>query len=266
MPVALTAGCHMHDVSRSQTVALPKRCPICKGAAIERTSNAASGALIWFHCLFCNHWWKFHTDETRGNPDGELTGEVFIVTKRGITYRLAAVPVSAIPEEVAKKHLKSKSVQRDLELESLQLDIESLTSTLRDTQATEHRLWSILQEDETNPQNSTSWSAAYKKTKNITKEIAHLHSRRKQLTSDEYFFDGLPSGISTARTDADGRFSLFIPREGRYVIAARGPGDTYRDAEPYWLVSMSLDGEASKRLILTNGNVLGARSADCAVF
>ena len=45
-----------------------------------------------------------------------------------------------------------------------------------------------------------------------------------------------------------------IPREGRYVIAARGPNETFRDAEPYWFVSVSLDGEPSKRLMLTNDN------------
>src|SRR4029078_6347173 len=106
----------MHEIAGSRSVPLPKRCPLCKGAVIERTSNAAYGTLIWFHCLFCNHWWKFHTDETRVNPDGDLTGQVFIVTKRGITYSLASVTVSAIPEEVAKKHLKSKAVQRALEM------------------------------------------------------------------------------------------------------------------------------------------------------
>jgi hypothetical protein len=254
----------MHDV-RPQTVHLPKRCPICRGAAIERTSNAVSGALIWFHCLFCNHWWKFRTDETRANPDGELTGQVFIVTKRGITYKLASVPVRAIPEELAKKHLKSKSVQRELELENLQRDIKALITTLQAMQADEHRLWNILQEDESDAQNSTAWSVVYNKTKTITKELTHLHAQRKQLTSDEYFFDGLPSGISMARTDSDGRFSLVIPREGRYVIAARGPSDTYRDAEPFWFVSVSLAGEPSKRLMLTNDNVLGAHAQDCAV-
>jgi hypothetical protein len=137
---------------------------------------------------------------------------------------------------------------------------------LQNTQADEHRLWNILQEDESNSQNGAAWSAVYKKTKDITKKIAHLHSQRKQLTSDEQFFDGLPSGISMAKTDADGTFSLVIPREGRYVIAARGPNETFRDMEPYWFVSVSLDGEPSKRLMLTNENVFGARSEDCALL
>ena len=255
----------MHDVAGTRSFSLPKRCPLCKGAVIERTSNSASGTLIWFHCLFCNHWWKFRTDETRAKPDGELIGQVLIVTKRG-TYRLASVPVSAIPEEVAKKHLKNKTVQRELEIEDLQRDIERLSSTLQDIQAEEHRLWNILKEDETHAQNSTAWSVVYKKTKNITKEIEYLHAQRKQLTCDEYFFDGLPSGISTARTDADGRFSLVIPCDGRYVIAARGPNETFRDTEPYWFVSVSLDGEPSKRVMLTNDNVFSARSKDCALF
>jgi hypothetical protein len=263
--MTVATRCHMHDISGSRSVHLPKRCPLCKGAVIERTSNVGSGTLIWLHCLFCNHWWKFRTDETRANPDGELSGQVFIVTKRGITYRLASVPVSAIPEEVAKKHLKSKTVQREFEIENLHRDIEGLTSTLQDTQADEHRLWNILQEDESNSQNSAAWVAVYKKTKKVTKKLEHLHSQLQQVTSDEYFYDGLPSGISRARTDADGRFSLVIPREGRYVIAARGPNE-FRDAEPYWFVSVSLEGEPSKCLMLTNDNVLAARSEDCALL
>ena len=251
----------MDDISRPQTVHLPTRCPLCKGAVIERTSNASRGAFMWFHCLFCNHWWKFHTDDTRPNPDGELTGDVFIVTKRGVTYKLDSVPVSAIPEEVALKHLKSKTLQRELEIEKLQRDIESLTSTLQETQADEHRLWRILQEDEDNSQKAAAWSAVYRKAKTVAKEIENLHSQRKQLDSDEYVFDGLPSGIATARTDGDGHFTLVIPREGRYVIAARGPRDAFREPEPYWFVSVSLDGEDAKRLTLSNDNVLGAKSS-----
>ncbi len=251
----------MDDPSRSRSVHLPKRCPLCKGGVIERTSNAPHGSFMWFHCLFCNHWWKFHIDEPRPNPDGELTGEVFIVTKRGVTYKLDAVPVSAIPEEAATKHLKSKMLQRELEIEKLQRDLESLTSTLQEVQAEEHHLWRILQEDEDNSQKAAAWSVVYKKTKSITKEIESLNSQRKQLSSDEYLFDGLPSGISNTRTNADGQFSLVIPREGRYVIAARGPREEFRDTEPYWFVSVSLDGEVSKRVTLTNDNVIGASSA-----
>ena len=47
-------------------------------------------------------------------------------------------------------------MQRELEIENLQRDIEGLTSTLQDTQADEHRLWNILQEDESNAQNRHS--------------------------------------------------------------------------------------------------------------
>ena len=255
----------MHDVSRSRSVHLPKRCPLCKGAVIERTSNGAYGAFMWFHCLFCNHWWKFYVDETRTNPDGELTGEVFIVTKRGVTYKLDSVPVSAIPEEIAQKHLKSKAMQRDDDVRKLQREIDTLTATLKAAQADEHRLWKILQEDENDTRKGAAWSVVYKKTKALPKEIERLQTQRKQLTSDEYFFDGLPSGIAVTKTDADGQFSLVIPREGRYVITARGPRETFRDTEPYWFVSVTLGGEGSKRLRLTNDNVLGAQSEDSAL-
>jgi len=252
----------MEDTSRPRTIHLPTRCPLCKGAVIERTSSASYGAFMWFHCLFCNHWWKFHIEQQpRVNPDGEVTGEVLIVTKRGVTYKLDSVPISAIPEEVANKHLKSKTLQRELEIEKLERDMKRRTLTLRDTQTEEHRLWRVLQEDEDNSQKAAAWSVVYRKTKNLAKEIEHLHSQRKQLDSDEYVFDGLPSGIATTMTDAEGHFTLVIPREGRYVIAARGPRDEFREPEPYWFVSVSLDGEDSKRVTLNNDNVLGAKSA-----
>lgn len=250
----------MDDSSRSQSVHLPKRCPLCKGAVIERTSNASYGTFMWFHCLFCNHWWKFYLDQPRANPDGELTGEVFIVSKRGITYKLDSVAISAIPEELANKHLKSKTLQRELEIEKLQRELKRRTSILKDTQAEEHRLWNVLQEDEDNSQKAAAWSAVYRKAKTLTKEIEHLQGQRKQLASEEYVFDGLPSGIATTTTDADGQFTLVIPREGRYIIAARGPRDAFREPEPYWFVSVSLDGEDSKRLTLCNENVLGPKS------
>jgi len=38
---------------------LPTRCPVCKAATIERTGSPSHATFIWFHCLFCNHWWKF---------------------------------------------------------------------------------------------------------------------------------------------------------------------------------------------------------------
>jgi len=254
---SIPASSLMHDVSRPPR--LPTRCRLCKGAVIERTSSAAHSGFTWFHCLFCNHWWKVLTDETAANPDGELTGEVFIVTK-GITYTLDSVAVSAIPEDVAKKHLESKSQEREIESQKVRRALDGLTTALEIAKAEEDALWKALQLDDANPQKSAAWRVAYNKTKDLAKEVKNLQTERGRVTSGEYFFDELPTGISIAKTDGNGRFSLIIPCNGRYVVAARGPRETFRDIDPYWFVTTSLDGETSKHLVLTNDNVLDAGS------
>ena len=42
---------------------LPTRCPVCKGAVIQRMPNPTPGTVIWFYCNFCKHAWKFRVDD-----------------------------------------------------------------------------------------------------------------------------------------------------------------------------------------------------------
>ncbi len=243
----------------------PTRCPLCKGAVIERTSNSAHGGFWWFHCLFCNHWWKFRNDEeVTTNLDGDLTGEIFIVTKGGITYRLDSIAVIAIPEDAARRHLDSRARHQEIDSKNLQREIDDLTATLKKAKAEEDRLWKILQLDESNSQKAAAWRVAYNEAKKLAKQIEGPRAQQKRVRSGQYFFEDLPSAVSAARTDINGKFTLIIPRKGQFVVAACGPYETFRDTEPYWFVSVSLDGEPSKHLVLSNDNVLDARSEDAA--
>lgn len=246
----------MHDVSRS--VHLPTRCPLCKGGVIERTASGAHSGYMWFHCLFCNHWWKFRIDYAEPNPEGELIGEISIVIKNGVTYNLDAVAVIVIPEDLARKHLDDKMQQREVESQRLRRECEALTAALEIARAEEDRLWKILQLDESNSEKAAVWRLAYNKGTKINEQLEELQKQQQHLSSAEYFFDGLPSGITTVKTDANGTFTLVIPRKGRYAVVARGPRDTFRDIEPDWFVWVSLEGEPSKRVALTNDNVLAA--------
>jgi hypothetical protein len=243
---------------------LPTRCPACKGAIIERMARSSHGTFIWFHCLFCNHHWKFRLEEP--NPNGELTGTVFVVTKGGKKYKLGSVVVSAIPEDVLKKHLKSKALQVEIEAQELHREIDRLTTTLKTAQAEDQRLWKILQGDENNSQKAVAWSVAYNQAKNLAKQIEDLQARRQHLASGEYFYDGLPPGTATAKTDAGGKFTLVIPRRDRFGVVARASRELLKGKESYfWFVWASLDGEPSRRLTLSNGNILGAGSPDSAL-
>lgn len=245
---------------------MPTRCPVCKGALIERMPSATHGTFIWFHCLFCNNAWKYRVDDPRETQNGELVGHVLVVTRRRVKYRLGSVVVSAIPEDALKKHLEHKTHQGELESRKLRLAIAGLNATLKTAQAEEDRLWKILQRDEDNSRKADAWSVLFNKTKKITSQIEDLQARRQHLTSGEYFFEDLPAAIATAKTNADGKFRLAIPRRGRYGVVARASRELFKKKETYfWFVWVSLDGQPSKRLTLGNDNMMGAGSADSAL-
>ena len=254
----------MHDVSI--TPRLPTRCPMCKGGVIERTSNPNQGSFTWFHCLFCNHWWKFRVEGQGTNPNGELTGHVFVVAKSGTKHQLESVEVTAIPEDLLKKHLKSKTLQGETESKKLQRDIDRLAAMLRMAQAEDDRLWQLYQRDQRNAQHANAWSVAYNRAKELTQRLQDLQRQRLHLTSGDYFFEDLPSGISAAKTDANGKYALVIPRRGRYGIVARASRELFKETEAYfWIVWVTLGGQASKRLSLNNDNMLGAGSPQSAL-
>jgi hypothetical protein len=220
---------------------------------------------MWFQCLFCNHTWKVRLD-ARAAPDGELAGEVFVVAADGTRHSLDAVVLNAIPEHVLTEHLERRTAQKERESGKLQHEIDVLAATLEKTQAEENRLWNIQKGDESNVEKANAWSLVFNRTKKLARQLEDLHAKREQLTSGEYFFQDIPSAISSAQTDADGTFTLPIPRDGQYGIVARASREVGEKKETYcWFVWVNLGGDLSKRLVLNNDNLVGAGSPDSAL-
>ena len=242
------------------------RCPACKGTVVERRAGWTHGASSWFYCFFCNHTWKSRVDDARAHPDGELTGSVNVVLRRKKKHPLGFVVLHAIPEEDLKKHLERRAGQRESKLAKLQREIDAVAPTLAQAQAEEDRLWNIQKQDESNLAKAKAWSAAFNRTKEITRQLDDLLMRRQRLTSGELFLQDLPSAISSATTNADGSFTLAIPRDGRYGIVARADREPGEDGQPYvWFVWVTLNGEPTKRLVLNNDNIVGSGSPDSAL-
>jgi hypothetical protein len=127
-------------------------------------------------------------------------------------------------------------------------------------------MWNIQKQDESSRRKANAWSVAYANTKKITGQLDDLRTRWQHLAAAEHFLKDLPSAISTARTAADGTFTLAIPRDGRFGIVARAP-HALDDEEPtyFWFVWISLDGEPVTRLVLNKDNAVGAGSPDSAL-
>jgi hypothetical protein len=250
--------------SLSGTPRLPTRCPACKGGVIQRMARAH--ASIWFHCFFCKHDWRVRLEDAPVVPDGELTGDVFVVTSPGRRDFLGRVVMNAIPEDLLTQHLERKTAQCEPESRRLQREIETLARTLEEARIEEERLWKIQDRDKDNSRKANAWSVVYNKTKNITRQLEELRARRGPLISGEHFFQDLPAPISTAKTRDDGRFNLTIPRDGRCGIVARACREVGDEKQIYyWFVWVSLDGKRSKRLVLNDDNLFGAGSPDSAL-
>ena len=220
---------------------------------------------MWFQCLFCNHTWKVRLD-ARAAPDGEIAGEVFVLAADGTKHSLGSVELNAIPEHALTDHLERRTAQKERESGKLQHEIDVLAATLEKTQAEENRLWNIQKGDESNVEKANAWSLVFNRTKKLARQLEDLHAKREQLTSGEYFFQDIPSAISSAQTDADGTFMLPIPRDGQYGIVARASREVGEKKETYcWFVWVSLGGDPSKRLVLNNDNLVGAGSPDSAL-
>ena len=221
---------------------------------------------IWIYCYYCNRTWKRRLDSARVSPNGELTGDVFVVTRGGRRCSLGSVELNAIPEEALKKQLERKMAGRERESRKLPLDIAAAAAILEKTRAEEDRLWRIQQGDDGNLRKTKAWSVVYNKMKSLTKQLEDLQAQRQRLISGEHFFQDLPSPISSTKTLDDGTFTLTIPREGRYGIVARASRELHAIEQTcFWFVWVSLDGAPGKRLVLNNDNIVGAGSPHSAL-
>ena len=247
----------------SEAMRRPGRCPACKSTFVHRQAGWHHKSSTWYYCYSCHHAWRSHLGETRGNPDGELTGHVSVVASRKRRHALGSVVVQVIPEDALTAHLERRTRQCALDRGRLRSEIDALGITLAHARAEEDRLWKIQKQDESSLEKANAWSLAYNTTKTITRGFEALQTRWQHLTSGEHFFQDLPAAISRATTDADGAFTLHMPRDGRFGIVARASRDSQEDEQTYlWCVWISLDGAPAKRLVLNDDNTVGAGSPD----
>jgi hypothetical protein len=60
----------------------------------------------------------------------------------------------------------------------------------------------------------------------------------------------------SVKTDADGKFSIPLRRNERVVLVAYASRNVFKKTEEYyWIVSVSLDGKESKKILLSNDSL-----------
>jgi len=210
----------------------------------------------------------------------KLDGEVFIVTKGGENVRLGLVNVQAISEDKMKEFIVKKSSESKTEIEKLQKEIKKAEIELadaekeakssekeRDRRFTIH-LNSLASRKANNYHkdavkiHESKFNILFDKRKNLDA----LKSKQNYYRSAAFYFNGLPGPITSAKTDADGRFALFISRERRVALAAHASRQVFNKKEEYyWLLWVSLDEKPPGNIFLSNDNMTDVGAKDSVI-
>lgn len=175
-----------------------------------------------------------------GFLEAELTGSVFIVTRGGANVKLGLVEVRAIPERDIRPFIEAKqatfdSLMQECLLELAQIDLEEAEELRGHRYALEER----------------------EEVLTVAKQKAR--ASLLDISADNLYFRDLPVGVATAKTDADGEFSMRL-RRGKYALGAKASRQAMdRTEEYYWLVWVTLSGK-STRVFLSNDNLLASGS------
>ena len=222
--------------------------------------------------------------------DGKIDGQIFIVTKGRENLKLALVDIRAIRESDFSTYWRSTEKNKQDELQAATSEYDRLRPTSERAQAeledaqkqckaaaktVDATFSNIANFDKsTNQKAKAAYDALAKQRDSkqeafkaaratITPSIEKVEALRSEVLELrapgswlDHHFASLPQGITSAISDSEGKFTLRLPRRGRFLLAAKTSRSIFQTEEQYcWLVWVSLDGQSSKSLILANHNL-----------
>jgi hypothetical protein len=186
-----------------------------------------------------------------GSGQGELNGEVFIVTKGRENIKLGLVPIYLIREKEIKKHIDNKNLEAQKIIEMIRPDVNKALNEWKEA-ALEHKMateqiprWEFSTND---AKAIISYRVAFDKAlaeSEVKKKIMWdkeyalnmLKIKMESTMSIQFLLEGLDIGKETTKTNADGRFSIRINRNERYAVLAQANRQTLNSKEEYcWFI------------------------------
>jgi hypothetical protein len=95
-------------------------------------------------------------------------------------------------------------------------------------------------------------------------DVARIEEEIGHFRSSEYLMENLPVPELMTKTDANGEFSLTLPRGGSVVVAATASRPAMNEVY-YWLVTVSVEGGTENRILLSNDNLTTSSSEESLV-
>lgn len=196
----------------------------------------------------------------------ELAGEVFIVTKGGQNFKLGLVEIRAIPESDIKPFISQKLKDAEAQRPTLEEAVTEAERRYKQAKANARAAANDYLNADLEDRMS-SLNTRFSREDGAREKLDALNDAEGKLaylSAPEFFFDGLPQGVASARTNADGKFTLTVPRSGKYALAARAQREVFGSTEfYYWMVWVEAD--SATKVTLGNTNLMVENSPDTVV-
>ena len=216
-------------------------------------------------------------------PQSRLDGDVFIVTQGAENVKLGLVEVRILPYEETKNSIAKTKAQAEREVANLRPRLDTARQALASAErrdkaagaeytATQNRATDAIGDDSFDALSQAAdaafnrMMAASEAVGSAKSAIADLEKQARKLNSGALYFASLPPPAASVKTDADGKFSIPLDRKVIVVLAASATRRLLDKTEDYyWLVTVSLNGQPSKRIFLSNDNLATSDSKDSLV-
>jgi hypothetical protein len=225
---------------------------------------------------------EFETAEMRtqhayeGSEKGTLSGQIFVTTKGRENVKLGASQISLFASDAVDTLMSGLYAYAAAKTERLQSDLAAANAAEQQTRAELEQATATEKNNEELYKKGFAGSSTAVTAVSVAKEAASrakeahasakgqvesLLAKLRYYHSQDFYFSHLRSPVLTVESDADGKFTIQVPRTGEYVIAAQTERLAPKETERYyWLQPVALNGQQQAVLNLSNLNLYLVRT------
>lgn len=198
-------------------------------------------------------------------PDFDVSGEVFIATKGGTSYKLGAVEILAFERKEIDEWVKARADAQFEALKKIEPDLKAAKLEKADAFDIYNKVFldDVSRYSEARQATKTAESLFNIKTEQLLK-IVKVQS---YILSCAFFFDQLPLSEKRTRTNSDGKFKLSLDRDKNYVLAVHAQRAVGGSAENYgWVIPVEKPSGSSVEIALTNANLSSVKGGGSLIL
>ncbi|HEY5344926.1 MAG TPA: hypothetical protein VIK62_01120 [Verrucomicrobiae bacterium] len=206
-------------------------------------------------------------------PSCEVVGDVFIVTRGGVNFKLGLVSVQVFEKTDIENYVAKKKEEQVKLLAEFELNLKSAQNDLDQ---------SIIAKNNADDANTVAahsgskqteeaayavFSAAWDLKRQKEEKLASIKAEGRALLTGSFFFSQLPRPELVVKSNADGQFRFTKKRDMQVVIAASAGRAIGDNTEQYfWLIPVTNTEGNSTEITLSNDNLTSVQNGGSLVY